>query len=447
MRADLGSTVPDADATSGHLSPDLGLLWIFPDTEPHFSRVEGEAVIGRESGSDIRVEAEQVSRRHASVRRTGPLLVAEDLGSRNGTYLDGQRITKAPLELGSVLRVGEALALVWNAAGQSAPSFRELAPGLFGGPTLAERLRELGKLAASDLSVIVQGRTGCGKEVVARALHQLSRRSGHFVAINCATLPAPLAESQLFGHKRGAFTGAERNEIGFVGSAQGGTLFFDEVLDLPPAIQAKLLRVLQEREYVPIGETRPVSVNLRVVVASQKPLEQAVAAGQFREDLFARLNGYRLALPTLAERREDVPFLLRHFLMSRFGGRPPVVRGRLIETLCLYAWPRNVRELETVAKRLSVLHGHEPELRNEHLKDVLDTAPAGEAGEDDRASAPDNEEGRELIAALSENGGNVVRAAQKLGISRARAYRVMLALGIDAERYRGELPARRRRGD
>ncbi|HEY3498523.1 MAG TPA: sigma 54-interacting transcriptional regulator [Polyangiaceae bacterium] len=446
MRADPGSTVPEIDAESLKNGADLGLLWIFPDAEPRFVQVEEQAIIGREPGSDILVEAEQVSRRHALVRRNGPLLVVEDLGSRNGTYVDGRRIEKAPLEAGSLLRVGESLALISALFDRDDPRFGELAPGFFGGPTLARRMRDLARVAASDLSVVVQGRTGCGKEVVARALHRLSAQRGQFVPINCAALPASLAESQLFGHKRGAFTGAERNEVGFIGSANGGTLFFDEVLDLALPIQAKLLRVLQEHEYVPVGETRGVPVSLRVVAASQRPLEQAVAAGEFREDLFARLNGYRFILPTLAERREDIPYLLRHFLANRFGGRPPLVRARLVETLCLHAWPRNVRELETVAKRLSVLHGHEEELRHEHLSDVLDSAEDANA-RDTSDAAQDDQTGRDLVAALSENGGNVVRAAQKLGISRARAYRIMLALGIDAERYRSDALSRKRRGD
>lgn len=446
MRPDPGSTVPEIDALNQESRASLGLLWIFPDAEPRFVPVRDQAVIGREEGSDMVVTAEQVSRRHALVRRNGPLLVVEDLGSRNGTYVDGRRVEKAPLEAGSLLRVGEALALAWALIDRDAQGFGELAPGLFGGPTLARRMRDLARVAASDLAVIVQGRTGCGKEVVARALHRLSGQQGQFVPINCAALPSSLAESQLFGHKRGAFTGAERNEIGFIGSANGGTLFFDEVLDLELPIQAKLLRVLQEHEYVPVGETRGIPVSLRIVAASQRPLEQAVAAGEFREDLFARLNGYRFALPTLAERREDVPYLLHHFLSNRFGGRPPVVRSRLVEALCLHAWPRNVRELETVAKRLSVLHGHESELRYEHLADVLDATAESDAGARE-STAPEDDAGRELVAALSENGGNVVRAAQKLGISRARAYRLMLALGIDAERYRSDALSRKRRGD
>jgi DNA-binding NtrC family response regulator len=198
---------------------------------------------------------------------------------------------------------------------------------------------------------------------------------------------------------------------------------------------------------VPVGDTRHVPVDLRVVVASQKPLEEAVAAGQFREDLFARLNGFRFAVPTLGERREDIPFLIGHFLADRFGGRPPALRARLVEELCLHPWPRNVRELATVAKRLSVLHGHETELRPEHLKDVLDDALQPDPNARAVTVAPADDAERALVAALSETSGNVVRAAQKLGISRARAYRLMLALGIDAERYRPDAASRKRRGD
>jgi DNA-binding NtrC family response regulator len=446
MRLDGDSTLSEADHKSLGALPRRELLWIFPRAQPWLVRVEREAVVGRDSGCEVVVDAAKVSRRHALVRRNGPILVVEDLDSRNGTYVDGRRVEKASLEPGSLLRVGEALAMVWQRSTDPEPRFSELAPGLFGGATLAHCMRDLDKIAGSDLSVVVQGGTGCGKEVVARALHQLSGRSGRFVPINCAALPASLAESQLFGHKRGAFTGAERTEIGFVGSAHAGTLFFDEVLDLALPVQAKLLRVLQEREYTPIGETRAVPVDLRVVVASQRPLEDAVAAGQFREDLFARLNGYRFALPALSSRREDIPHLFRHFLATRFGGRPPAVRAKLIERLCLHAWPRNIRELETVAKRLGVLYGHESELGEEHLADVLDVSPRSNQSED-ATPAVGGEDARNLVGVLSENGGNVVKAAQELGISRARVYRLMLALGIDAKRYRPGSPLRKQRGE
>jgi transcriptional regulator of acetoin/glycerol metabolism len=458
------STVPASDTMGATYKTRLGLLWVFPDSVlngagpsaqppgPKFTEIGGDAVIGRSLDSDIVVDAGQVSRRHLLIRRNGPLLVAEDLQSRNGSYHNGERFDKTLLEPGSLIRIGEALAIVRDAAGGIDFSFSELGPGFWGGHTLAARLGQLRRVAGSDLSVIVQGETGTGKEGVALALHHYSGRSGRFVAINCAALPESLIESQLFGHRRGAFTGAERSEVGYIGASDGGTLFLDEVLELRPSIQSRLLRVLQEREFTPLGDTRPVRVDLRVVVASQSPLEHAVANGTFREDLYARLNGYQVTLPPLCDRREDIPFLFRHFLAERFGGKPPELRASLLEALCLHEWPRNVRELETFAKRLSVLHGHRTQLGLDQLADALDAgqSPPGAKTEpgtnrpSSRRSEPAQceseslreQESNALVSALNDHDGNVVRAAKQLGISRSRAYRQMLALGIDVQRYR-----------
>jgi transcriptional regulator of acetoin/glycerol metabolism len=441
-----GTTLPDHDGVQIADASSLGLLWVFPDSQPHFTTVESQVVIGRGAESDVLLGADQVSRRHALVRRNGPLLVVEDLNSRNGTYVNGCRVTKTSLAPGSLLRIGEALAVVWNSRQGESVRFAELAPGVHGGATLNARLEELRGVAASNLSVIVEGRTGVGKEGAAHALHHFSGRAGPFVAINCAALEPLLAESQLFGHRRGAFTGAQRDEVGFVGRAAGGTLFLDEVLELPLSVQAKLLRVLQQKEYVPLGDTRATPVDLRVVSASQKPLEDAVAAGQFRDDLFARLNGYRLALPNLSERREDVPYLFRHFLTRHFGGRPPAMRARLVEALCLKEWPRNVRELETVSKRISVMYGHSSELSLDHLIDILDSVDR-RAFRNSEVPAAASQPGpdAELSAALADSGGNVLRAAKRLGISRSRVYRRMLELGLDIDRFRAAPRSNRRK--
>jgi transcriptional regulator of acetoin/glycerol metabolism len=440
-----------ATDVKGFKSPArLGLLWVYPESvlearpglppAPRFTEISAPTLVGREAACDVILEAAQVSRRHLSLRRNGPMLVAEDLQSRNGSHYAGERLTKGGLTSGGVLRLGEAIAIVFGASEGQAFDYRELAPGLFGGPTLAQCVNDLPRVARSDLPVIIQGPTGSGKERVAAAVHHFSARAGSFVGINCAALPEALAENELFGHKRGAFTGAERNEIGYVAAANGGTLFLDEVVELHPAVQARLLRVLQEHEVVPLGDTRPIRVNLRVVVASQISLEQAVREGRFREDLFARLNGYQITLPPLSERREDVPFLFAHFLAERFGGRPPALRARLMEALCLYGWPRNVRELEMLAKRLAVLHGHEPELDAQHLSGLLDGAPTPANPSAVRAAAvrPHDaaQESDTLTAALDAHGGNIVRAAKQMGISRARAYRLLIARGIDVQRFR-----------
>jgi DNA-binding NtrC family response regulator len=440
------TTVPGADVVRAAQSSRIGLLWVFPDSfqtgSPRFTEIGAPAVVGRGAGVEISLEVSQVSRRHVRLTPHFPLLVAEDLGSRNGTFHDGRRIEKSVLEPGALLRLGEAIAIVYAARPDEAFDYRELAPGVFGGATLSRRLRELPCVAASDLPVIVVGRTGAGKEGVARAVHHYSGRRGKLIAINCASVPEPLAEAQLFGHKRGAFTGAESSELGFIAAADGGTLFLDEILELAPSIQARLLRVLQEREYTPLGETRAVKVDLRVVVASQEPLEQAVRAGRFREDLYARLNGYQIDLQTLRERKEDIAPLFRHFLAQRFEGRPPSASARLIESLCLYEWPRNVRELETVARRMATLHGQRAELDLPQLEGAFGANDARLAGAASDDTTSDETRGElepapsALLAALDRHRGNVAQAAKQLGISRARAYRLMVALGVDAQRYR-----------
>jgi transcriptional regulator with AAA-type ATPase domain len=413
----------------------VGLLWVFPSEQPRFEEVTEPLVVGRSPNCDIVVQAEKVSRRHLLVRRNGPILVAEDLGSRNGTYVDSARIEKSGLQHGSVLRVGESIALCWNAPISAAWTFSELLPGMFGGPALASRLPELRRAATSDLPVIVEGESGSGKEGTAAAIHRISGRKGAFIAVNCATISERLAESQLFGHRKGAFTGADRNASGYFAAAHGGTLFLDEIVDLSLEVQAKLLRVLQEREYVPLGEVRPVPVDVRMVVSANRRLDEHVRSGAFRADLYARLNGYTARLPALRERREDIAFLFRHFLAEQFGGTPPALKARLLECLCRHDWPLNVRELQMLAKRLAVLHGaqsrlgHEqlpPEYRNEYYEPALSTAAAAQA---------DNKNAS-LKAALLESGGNVVRAAQKLGISRAQAYRTISQSKIDVDEYR-----------
>lgn len=440
------TTVPGTDVIHAPQAARLGLLWVFPDSyrtgSPRFSEVAAPLVVGRGTGVDLSLEVSQVSRRHVRLTPHPPVLVVEDLGSRNGTFHDGRRVDKSVLEPGAVLRLGEAIGIVHAARPDEAFEYREIAPGVFGGATLSRCLRELRCVAGSDLPVIVGGRTGVGKEGVARAVHHFSGRRGKLIAINCASLPEPLAEAQLFGHKRGAFTGAERSELGFIAAADGGTLFLDEVLELAPSIQARLLRVLQEREYVPLGETRALKVDLRVVVASQEPLERAVRAGRFREDLYARLNGYPIDLPVLRERKEDIAPLFRHFLAQRFEGHPPVPSARLIEALCLYDWPRNVRELETVARRIATLHGKRAELDLPQLEGAFGPSgpPLGAAASDDPTADETRSElepaPSALLAALDRHRGNVARAAKQLGISRARAYRLMVALGVDAQRYR-----------
>lgn len=219
----------------------------------------------------------------------------------------------------------------------------------------------VGRVADSDSTVLISGESGTGKELIARSLHNNSSRSQQpFVAINCGAIPAELLESELFGHIKGAFTGAISNRIGRFEMADGGTLFLDEIGDMDPSLQVKLLRVLQEKSFEPVGSTKSIQVNVRVIAATNKNLETEVENGQFREDLFYRLNVIPVTVPALRERKEDIPLLVSHFLHTFNKSKGRSLAGFSVESLqCLanYGWPGNIRELENLVERLTIIKG------------------------------------------------------------------------------------------
>jgi DNA-binding NtrC family response regulator len=433
------TTLP-ADAEPAEVS---GRLWAVEWIVPHKHRTAlgaSPVTLGRGQACSPALEGSRVSRQHARIAWDGPVLVVEDLDSRNGTYVDGARITRAPVGEGSVLRLGEWVAIVGRyRAPDDSPTFGLLAPGMVGGPKLARVLELLQRAARSNLPVVIEGETGTGKECVSRAVHIWSGRQGPFVAMNCAAVPEALAEGELFGYRKGAFTGASRGNPGHFRTAHGGTLLLDEFTELPLALQAKLLRVLEQREVLPLGESRPVPVDVRVVVAAQEPLSAALAHKRLRADLYARLDGVTVQLPPLRQRLEDVVPLFEHFILEMSGGHPPRVEAELVEQLCLYDWPFNVRELELVVRRLLVLAGHEPMLRRHHLParicagaqpapEVSAPSPVASMVPPPAARSREDEDERDLAALLAElrrQGGNVSRASAVVGLSRARAYRLM----------------------
>jgi transcriptional regulator with PAS, ATPase and Fis domain len=268
---------------------------------------------------------------------------------------------------------------------------------------------------------------------VARALHAWSKRSGPFVAVNCAALPESLAEAELFGYRRGAFTGAERASPGLIRSAQGGTLLLDEASDLPLAIQAKLLRVLEQREVQPLGETEPVAIDVRIIVASQEPLANAVKKRRFRQDLWARLDGVTVQLPPLRKRRGDVLALFSRAYSELDAGRTPPLEADFVEQLCLYDWPFNVREVVLLAKRLYAVSERNASLRTRDLPARMKTAlnlGATSPGPVEPVDLP------ALVVALRASQGNVAQAAAVLGISRQRAYRLMQGQTVNLDALR-----------
>jgi transcriptional regulator with PAS, ATPase and Fis domain len=398
-------------------------------------RRPGELVLGREEACTVRLEGSDVSRRHAVIERqpAGGLQI-RDLGSRNGVRVNGKPVPAAPLEAGDVVRIGG-----WIGVVTAAPEgdFAAVAPDLWGGPCLQEALAPLARAATSDLPIVLQGETGTGKEVVARAIHAWSVRGGPMVAVNCAALPEGLAEAELFGYRRGAFTGADRASAGFFRSASGGTLLLDEVSDLPLAVQAKLLRVLEERAVQPLGETRPVPVDVRIIVAGQQALMDAVREGRFRADLLGRIDGVTVRLPALRQRREDVFPLFLHLLGKLGTGPVPAVDSEVVERLCVHDWPFNVRELVLLVRRLLTLHAHASALRAEHLPARIGGAePAPATASPGGRPAPETVELPALLGALRTAGGNVARAAAMLGITRQRAYRLMEGQAVDLEALR-----------
>ncbi len=313
------------------------------------------------------------------------------------------------------------------------------------------RIGRLDKVARTELSVGVTGEAGTGKELVARELHRLAARRGAFQAINCAALPAHLIESELFGYRKGAFTGATAHKPGLIRAAHGGTLFLDEIGDMPLEAQAKLLRVLQEREVLPLGATVPEPVDVRVVCATHRDLEARVAEGVFRGDLLARLREAVLALPPLRSRREDTLRLVRHFLQraGRIGAEPTF---SYMLALAHYGWPYNVRELESAVKLSLALaegesldlahlpapvqrsldgHGQRAEASPAHSAGDM-TAPATPVAE--RRRPPPSEE--ELRALLERHGGNLAAVGRELGKARMQIHRWLDRYGIRADDYR-----------
>lgn len=287
-------------------------------------------------------------------------------------------------------------------------------------------LEQAAKVAGTDTTVLMTGESGTGKEVVARFIHRGSpRKDGPFVALNCAALPEQLLESELFGHERGAFTGAQATRAGRMEQASGGVLFLDEVAEMSPTVQAKFLRVLQEREYQRLGGTRTLRADVRVLAATNRDLKAAIARGMFREDLYYRLAVFDIELPPLRERSEDIPLMIDAFLedVGHHVGRPAAgISAQARERLAAYHWPGNVRELRNVIERAVILSGGGL-VTVEHLPLTLAEASTGPAGIADAASTPASlpQAEREMIVqALARSGDNKSKAARLLGLTRAQ---------------------------
>jgi Sigma-54 interaction domain/FHA domain len=426
--------------SSRHLLDDVDEVW-FGRGERHAAR----AVRGGRRVLVLRFPDPRMSADHGKLFR-GPLgWVFEDLWSKNGSLVDGELTRRTLVTDGTVLELGHTCLLFCVApveedapADQVAGEPPHAPAGLatFDG-RLAAQFAACARIAREPISVVLLGETGTGKELVARALHELSCRPGAFVAVNCGALPAQLVEAELFGSRKGAYTGAIGDRLGLVRSSDGGTLLLDEIGELPVAAQAILLRVLQEREVTPVGGDRPVKVDLRLCVATLRDLSGLVERGEFRRDLYARLLGFTLTLPPLRERLVDFGLILSALLPRIADGRairfaPPALRAML-----RYDWPFNIRELER-ALASAVALATNGVIDIAQLPETIRPPPVGDARDEAPrpALSPDDEALRgRLIELLTVHGGHVVTVAKELGVRRTQIYRWLHRFGIELARF------------
>ena len=397
----------------------------------------------------IQLADERVSALHATLDRVDGEWRLVDPGSTNGSHVNGRAARLATLEDGDILEIGQSffrfrasMRTPADAPGDVDVSTLDGVSRAFGTllPWLTRDLSRLARVARSEVSVLLRGETGTGKEVLARAIHAESGRTGPFVAVNCGAMPAPLVESLLFGHKRGAFSGAAQDELGLVRSAEGGTLFLDEVADLGGPAQAALLRVLQEREVLPVGATRPIATDVRVLAATHRPVEGLSAQGAFRADLLARLSGFTFTVPPLRDRIDDLGLLVSTILArvapERAAGLS--LSSELVYAMLRHDWPFNAREVEQ-RLRTAVVLAFDGRIQLSHawtsgLSDGASTSEPPPRASEERGR--DEALRRELEAKLTEHGGNVTRVSEALGKRRTTIQRWIRRLGLES----GALP-------
>jgi transcriptional regulator with PAS, ATPase and Fis domain len=392
--------------------------------------ITSSLTIGSRPDSDLRLEDPTVSRKHAEISRTAEGFLLQDAGSTNGTFLNGVRVDRAYLRDGAVVTVGET-SMVYSTGADGALRGEQV-PSIFGqmvavSEPMLKAFALLEGLAASDITVLIEGETGTGKELAARAVHDRSPRAGRpFVIFDCSTVPGQLMESELFGHTKGAFTGASEARPGAVDEAEGGTLFLDEIGDLPLDLQPKLLRLLDLKEFKRVGTSDRKIADVRFVAATNVDLEDQVRRDLFRRDLYFRISAAKVTLLPLRERPRDIPALARHFLgtLSREQGRSLTLKKDALGALSKHPWPGNVREVKNLLETAVALC----------RSDTISAKDLPFQTADSQASVGGSLAGAEEQAikeALEKAAGNRRKAARLLGIAPSTLYAKMKKFDLD----------------
>ncbi|MFL5349368.1 MAG: sigma 54-interacting transcriptional regulator [Hyalangium sp.] len=420
-------------------TPSPAQLRVKQGTTEFVHELRGDSLtLGKEASNTVVLQDQFISNRHLKVTRKDEGFHVVDLNSTNGTFLGPVRIFEAKVPLNTVLRLGET-ELIFEPVSQGRP--RESFHGIIGKePSMRQLVERIQQVAPSTVAVAILGESGTGKELVARAVHECSPRAAQpFIPINCAALSPQLIESELFGHEKGAFTGADVKRKGAFEEADGGTLFLDELGELPLELQAKLLRVLENGEAKPVGATRPIHVDVRVVAATNQDLRAQMRAGKFREDLYYRLCGMSLVLPTLRSRPGDVRALAEHFLRV-LAPLEQTVRFSIaaLDKLEQHIWPGNVRELRNVVQRALLLRkGPRIDVGELTFEEAEPREPEGLADLELPVGVTLEQMLQRVERQLIENAlrrfkNNRDRTARVLGMGRSSLYRRLKALGLDS---------------